>query len=36
VESLRQKMELAAKGFDFILAAQYRDEMLKLQKIQQN
>jgi len=35
VESLRQKMELAAKGYDFILAAQYRDEMLKLQKIQQ-
>lgn len=35
VESLRKKMEAAAKDFDFILAAQYRDEMLKLKKIQQ-
>lgn len=36
VDSLREKMELAAKGYDFILAAQYRDEMLKLQKLQQS
>lgn len=36
VESLRKKMEAAAKDFDFILAAQYRDEMLKLKKIQQS
>ncbi len=31
VESLRKKMETAAKAYDFVLAAQYRDEMLKLQ-----
>ncbi len=31
VESLRKKMEIAAKAYDFVLAAQYRDEMLKLQ-----
>lgn len=34
VESLRRKMELAAKAYDFILAAQYRDAMLQLQKEQ--
>ena len=32
VESLRKKMEMAARGYDFVLAAQFRDEMLKLQK----
>lgn len=36
VESLRKKMETAARGYDFILAAQYRDEMLWLQQQQQN
>ena len=35
VESLRKKMELAAKGYDFILAAKYRDEMFRLQKEQE-
>ena len=34
VDSLRKKMEAAAKAFDFILAAQYRDEMLKLEQMQ--
>lgn len=34
VNSLKKKMETAAKNFDFILAAQYRDEMLKLQGLQ--
>ena len=33
-ESLRKKMEAAAKRFDFITAAQYRDEMLKLQNLE--
>ena len=32
VESLRRKMENAAKRFDFIEAAMYRDQMLKLQE----
>lgn len=36
VESLRKKMETAARGYDFILAAQYRDEMLWLQQQQQS
>ena len=31
-ESLHQKMETAAKNFDFILAAKYRDELLKRKK----
>ncbi|MBQ8099612.1 MAG: excinuclease ABC subunit UvrB [Bacteroidaceae bacterium] len=31
IASLRKKMELAAKAYDFILAAQYRDQMLQLQ-----
>ena len=35
VESLRQKMEMAARGYDFVLAAQYRDEMLKLMEQQE-
>jgi excinuclease ABC subunit B len=35
VESLRKKMETAARGYDFILAAQYRDEMLQLMKVQE-
>ncbi len=30
VDSLKQKMEKAAKNFDFILAAKYRDRLLKL------
>ena len=29
IESLRAKMERAAKNFDFILAARYRDEIKK-------
>ena len=29
-DSLKLKMEKAAKDFDFILAAKYRDELLKL------
>lgn len=33
-ESLHQKMETAAKNFDFILAAKYRDELLKRKKRQ--
>lgn len=32
VDSLKKKMEAAARGYDFILAAQYRDEMLQLMK----
>lgn len=32
IESLKQKMENAAKNFDFILAAKYRDELIKLQE----
>lgn len=31
VETLRKKMEAAAKALDFVSAAQFRDEMLKLQ-----
>ncbi len=31
VETLRKKMETAAKAYDFVSAAQFRDEMLKLQ-----
>ena len=33
IESLRAKMERAAKNFDFILAARYRDEILKREEI---
>ena len=29
-ETLRIKMENAAKNFDFILAAKYRDEIIKI------
>lgn len=36
VESLKKKMEAAAKRFDFIEAAMYRDEMLKLQNAEKN
>lgn len=36
VASLRKKMEAAAKRFDFITAAQYRDEMLKLQELEKS
>ena len=32
--SLKQKMEKAAKDFDFILAAKYRDKLLKLKELQ--
>lgn len=34
VESLRKKMEAAAKRFEFVEAAMYRDEMFKLQEIE--
>ena len=33
IESLEKKMKTAAKNYDFVLAAQYRDEMLKLKKM---
>jgi excinuclease ABC subunit B len=33
IEHTRQNMLAASKKFDFILAAQYRDEMLKMQEI---
>ena len=36
VDTLRKKMEEAAGRFDFILAAQYRDEMLKMQEKQKS
>lgn len=32
IESLQAKMEKAAKNFDFILAARYRDELVKLKE----
>lgn len=35
IESLKAKMAKAAKACDFILAAQYRDEMLYLQSLQE-
>ena len=34
VESLREKMETAARGYDFVLAAQYRDAMILLERSQ--
>ena len=33
IEHTRQEMLAASKKLDFILAAQYRDEMLKLQEL---
>ena len=36
VDTLRKKMAEAAGRFDFILAAQYRDEMLKMQEKQKS
>jgi excinuclease ABC subunit B len=33
IEHTRQNMLAASKKLDFILAAQYRDEMLKMQEI---
>ena len=32
IESLRRKMQMAARGYDFILAAQYRDAIRLLEK----
>ena len=32
IETLKEKMERAARNFDFILAARYRDEILKREK----
>ena len=32
IDTLREKMERAARNFDFILAARYRDEILKREK----
>ena len=34
VESLRKKMENAAKRFEFVEAAMYRDQMLKMQEVE--
>lgn len=34
IDTLREKMERAARNFDFILAARYRDEILKREKNQ--
>ena len=33
IENTRRLMQQAAKKLDFMLAAQYRDEMLKLQEL---
>ena len=36
IEHSRTLMQQAAKRLDFVLAAQYRDEMLKLEEIKKN
>jgi excinuclease ABC subunit B len=36
IEHTRTLMQKAAKKLDFILAAQYRDEMLKLEEIKKS